>query len=86
MNVSLHQFKTRLSHYLHLAWKGETVPAISRDTPAARLEPVIEAVERIPEIPLVTWATGHPKRTQSARDIPKIEGESLADWIIGNRG
>lgn len=86
MNVSIQQLRTHLSHYLRLAREGETVVVTSHDKPVVILEPFSEISEAMPNIALVQWAQEKPRLTRSMAEPPKIEGESLADWIVCNRG
>ncbi len=85
MNVSIQQLKSHLSHYLRLANEGESVVVTSHDKPMAIIEPFYKETRVMPDIPLVKWADGKPRLTRSCTEPPKIEGESLSDWIVCNR-
>ena len=86
MNISIQQLKSNLSHYLRLANQGETVVVTSHDRPLAKIESCSETAKDFHDIHLVQWARVKPRLTRSLVESPKIEGESLADWIVCNRG
>ena len=86
VNVSIQQLKIHLSHYLSLVNEGETVVVTSHDRPVAIIESFPARAKAMPDIPLVQWARVKPRLTRSLVESPKIEGESLADWIVSNRG
>jgi prevent-host-death family protein len=86
MNISIQQLKSNLTHYLRLANQGETVVVTSHDKPVAKIESFSEKAKAMPDIQLVQWARVKPRLTRSLVESPKIEGESLSDWIVSNRG
>ena len=86
MNVQVRDLKAHLSHYLRLIQQGETVVVTVHNKPVARLEPVAAGCEDLPEIPGLSWAAGKPRLIRSSQERPTIEGDTLAAWIVENRG
>jgi prevent-host-death family protein len=86
MNISIRELKAHLSHYLQLTQAGEVIVVTSRNHPIARFEAIADAPADWPAVPALKWAEGGPKLTRSQGQTPTIEGETLADWILRNRG
>jgi prevent-host-death family protein len=96
MEASVRELKTRLSHYLKLAGRGEPVTVTSRGRPIARLVPPAaqkaarepspaEIDRRLATIPGVILPTG-PKPRGSKHPFRIRKGEkTLAEIVLEDR-
>ena len=85
MDVPVKELKARLAYYLRLAGEGEAVVVTSHKKRLVRLAPVETPPEGLPDIPGVRWGQGSPPYARRLDKLPKMTGEPLSDWILGNR-
>lgn len=85
MEVSVREFKTRLSHYLRLAREGEAVLVTSHSHPVARLTACDAAAGPLPAIPGVRWKVSPPVLSRPVAERPQVKGMATADWVVANR-
>lgn len=85
MEVSVREFKSQLSHYLHLAEEGGEVVVTSRHRQIVRLMPCEAGSGELPSIPGVRWKTPCPDLSKSIAKRPINMGEPLSDWVAANR-
>ncbi len=86
MDVPVKELKARLAYYLRLAGDGEAVVVTSHKKPLVRLAPVEISPEGLPDILGVRWNQGRSPYAKRRLDkLPKMTGEPLSDWILGNR-
>jgi len=86
--VSIRELKSRLSHYLRLARRGESVVITDRGIPVGRLVPVEHDLEgRVAALRaagLLQWSGRRLAPREPAVQIPT--GKTVAALIIEDRG
>lgn len=87
MEVSVREFKNQLSRYLARAQEGEELVITSHKQPVARVTGLSAdtspGILRLLQSGQAEWHGGKPK---GARLRPVLEGKSLSDMVIEDRG
>lgn len=84
MDVSIRDFRNRLSEYLRLVGRGEKLVVTSHGNAVATVQPALAAPEGLPAIPGVAWARGRPSLPARVADLPAAKG-SVAELIVAER-
>jgi prevent-host-death family protein len=84
MDVSIRDFKNRLSEYLRLVGRGEKLVVTSHGNAVATVQPALSAPEGLPAIGGVVWAKGRPSLPARVSDLPATKG-SVAELIVAER-
>lgn len=85
MDVSIRDFRNRLSEYLRRVGRGERLVVTSHGNAVATVQPAQAAPEGLPAIPGVAWAKGRPSLPARVADLPAAKG-SVAELIVEERG
>ena len=84
MDVSIRDFRNRLSEYLRLVGRGERLVVTSHGNAVAMVQPALAAPEGLPAIGGVVWARGRPSVPARVADLPGTKG-SVAELIVAER-
>jgi prevent-host-death family protein len=84
MDVSIRDFKNRLSEYLRRVGRGERLVVTSHGNAVATVQPALSAPEGLPAIGGVVWAKGRPAVPARVSDLPAAKG-SVAELIVAER-
>lgn len=84
MDVSIRDFRNRLSEYLRLVGRGERLVVTSHGSAVATVQPALAAPEGLPAISGVAWAKGRPSLPARVADLPAAKG-SVSDLIVAER-
>jgi prevent-host-death family protein len=85
--VSIRELKSRLSHYLRLARKGESVVITDRGVPVGRIVPMGQGLDdrlaAMCEAGLAQWSGHKPRRR---RPVAKLRGaKTVAQLLVEDR-
>ena len=85
MNISIRDLKAHLSEYLQRVEAGATIVVKNRKRTVARIIPdnATPLVERVQEVPGVSWSGGKPKGMKSPKRISG--GTLISDMVIEDR-
>jgi prevent-host-death family protein len=86
--VSIRELKSRLSHYLRLARKGESVVITDRGVPVGRIVPVGQdlgqRLNALREAGLAQWSG---QRLLPRKPVAKVRGKkTVAQLLVEDRG
>ena len=86
--VSIRELKSRLSHYLRLARKGESVVITDRGVPIGRIVPIGQGLDArlaaMREAGLAQWSGNRLRRRKPGA---KLRGEkTVAQLLVEDRG
>ena len=88
MNVSVREFKDRLSKYLRLVDEGEPVVITSHNKPVAILNPVARTdkpgLQQLLAAGKLKWS-GRCAHIDPHRPVAAIEGKSVAETVLEDR-
>lgn len=84
MDVSIREFKSRLSEYLRLVCQGERLVVTSHGTAVATVQGAPTAPDGLAGIRGVAWADGKPDVARRITALPAVKG-SVADLIVRER-
>ncbi len=84
MDVSIRDFRNRLSEYLRRVGRGERLVVTSHGNAVATVQPAQAAPEGFPAIPGVAWAKGRPSLPARVADLPATK-RSVAELIVEER-
>ena len=84
MDVSIRDFRNRLSEYLRLVGRGQRLVVTSHGKAVATVQPTPQAPEGLPAIAGVAWAKGRPGLPARVADLPAAKG-SVAELIVAER-
>lgn len=87
MEVSVRELKNRLSHYLRLIQKGESIVVTSHHTPLARLLPLPPPAEQEGLLRLLALDGIHwnGKKPRGGHLRPAIHGKTAAARVLEDR-
>lgn len=85
MDVSIRDFRNRLSAYLRLVGSGERLVVTSHGNAVATVQSAVTAPAGLPAIPGVIWVKGRPSLPARVADLPAAK-ESVAALIVAERG
>jgi prevent-host-death family protein len=86
--VSIRELKSRLSHYLRLARRGESVVITDRGIPVGRLVPVEQDLEgRVVALRAAGLLQWSGRRLTPRKPVAKIpRGKTVAALLVEDRG
>ena len=89
--VSIRELKSRLSHYLRLTRKGESVVITDRGVPIGRIVPIVppgqdlaQKMEAMRAAGLIEW---NGRKLPSRKPLGKVKGsKTVAELLVEDRG
>jgi prevent-host-death family protein len=88
MNVSVREFKDRLSKYLRLVGEGEPVVITSHNKPVAILNPIARtdkpSLQQLLAAGKLKWS-GRRAHIDPHRPVAAIKGKSIAETVLEDR-